>query len=181
MQSEGDLGDDAERSLGSDEETREVVAGRRLARAATGANHPPVGKDHRETQHGFAHRAVADGRGARRARRRHAANRRIGAGIDPEVNAGVGQRLVELAVRDAGFDLAVEIVGADTQHTIHARQINRNATVDGVDVPLERGPDAERHDWRTMTFATRTIALTSSVFVGNTTTSGKPGACHDSP
>ena len=101
-------------------------------------------------EHVLAHRAVADRRGARRPRRRHAANRGVGAGIDPEGDAGVGQRLVELAVRDAGLDLAVEIVGADAQHAIHARQINRDAALDGVDVPFERGPDAERDDRRTM-------------------------------
>jgi len=63
---------------------------------------------------------------------------------------GIVMARARLAMRDAGFDLAVEIVGADAQHTIHARQINRNAAVDGVDVPLEGGPDAEGYDRRTM-------------------------------
>ena len=35
-----DLGDDAERALGADEQPREVVAGARLARAPAGADDP---------------------------------------------------------------------------------------------------------------------------------------------
>ena len=41
-----DLGNHAERSLGPDEETRQVVTGRRLSRAAAGADDAPVGKHH---------------------------------------------------------------------------------------------------------------------------------------
>ena len=38
-----DLGDDAERAFGADEQPRQVVAGGRLARAAAGADDAPVG------------------------------------------------------------------------------------------------------------------------------------------
>ena len=38
VQTQRDLGDDAERAFGSDEQARQVVAGRRLARAAAGVN-----------------------------------------------------------------------------------------------------------------------------------------------
>ena len=44
-------------------------------------------------EHVLPHRAVADGRRARGARRRHAADRRVGAGIDRKHQAGVPQRL----------------------------------------------------------------------------------------
>ena len=63
---------------------RQVVARGRLARAAAGADDAAVGRDHGQAQHVFAHRAVAHGVGARSARRRHAAERRVGARIDRE-------------------------------------------------------------------------------------------------
>ena len=44
VEPELDLGDDAERALGADEEPGQVVAGRRLARPAAGADDPAVGE-----------------------------------------------------------------------------------------------------------------------------------------
>jgi hypothetical protein len=55
---------------------------------------------------------------------------------------------VQLSVCDAGFDGRIEIVDADAQHAIHARQIDRHAALDGVDVSLERRAGTERHDRR---------------------------------
>ena len=104
-----DLGDDAERAFGADEQARQVVAGARLARAAAGVNDAAVGGDDGQAEHVLAHRAVADGVGARRARRRHAADRRVGAGIDREEQAGALELGVQLLARDARLHAAVEI------------------------------------------------------------------------
>ena len=47
-----------------------------------------------------------------------------------------------------GLDRGVEILGAHAQHAVHARQVDRHAAVDRVDVAFERAAGAERHDWR---------------------------------
>ncbi len=52
---------------------------------------------------------------------------------------------------DAGFDGNVEIVHAESQHAVHARQVDGHTPLHRVDVPFERRPGAERHDRRTMT------------------------------
>ena len=84
IQAQLDLGDDAERPLRADEQPREIVARARLAGAASGLDDPAVRRDDGEPQHVLAHRAVAHRVRARGTRRRHAANRRVRAGIDRE-------------------------------------------------------------------------------------------------
>ena len=74
--------------------------------------------------------------------------RGVGAGIDREHQAGVLQVRVELEPRQPGLDGNVEIFGAETQHPRHARQVDRDAAVDRVDVAFERAAHAERHDRR---------------------------------
>jgi hypothetical protein len=147
-QSQGDLGDHAERALGADEQPGQIVAGRRLARATAGANHASVGEDHRQPQNVVAHRPVADGRRARRTRCRHPANRRVGAGVDGEHQAGVLQVIVQLAMGQAGFDGDIEVFGRQADHPRHARKVDRDAAVNGVDVPLERAAHAIGDDGR---------------------------------
>ncbi len=146
MQAKRDLGDDAEGSLRADEEPREVVAGRRLARARARLDRAAVGEHDGQAEHVLAHRAVADRGRARRARRRHAAQRRVGAGIDWKPQAGVAQRFAQLQACDARLDRRVEIVDADADDLLHLPQIDRDAAVNGVDVAFERRPRAERHD-----------------------------------
>ena len=93
-----------------------------------------------------------------------------------------GKRLVQLAMRDASFDLTVEIFDADAQNAVHARQIDRNATVDGIDVPLERGTDAEGNDRRTMRASRSARSQTPPRWSAETRRRpAEPGACHDSP
>ena len=90
-----------ERALRAHEQPGEIVAGRRLARPAAGADHPAVGQHHGQAQHVLLHRAVADGVGARRAGRGHAAEGGVGARVDREEQAGVAQMRVELLAGDA--------------------------------------------------------------------------------
>ena len=150
MQPQRHLGDHAERAFRSDEQPRQVVAGRRLARARAGRDHRAVGQHHRQPQHVLAHRAVADRGRAGRARRGHAADGRVGAGIDGEGEAGVVQRLVQLQPCHPGFDGHVEILDADARHLVHLAEIDRHAAADRVDVPFQRRPGAERHDRQPM-------------------------------
>ena len=108
-----DLGDHAERALAADVEVRQVQPGRRLARPPAGVDHLPVGRDHGQAEHVLAHRAVADGVGARRARGGHAAERGVGAGVDGEEQPGVAHRGVQRLARDAGLHAAVHGFGRD--------------------------------------------------------------------
>jgi hypothetical protein len=87
------------------------------------------------------------------ARGRHAANRGIRARIHHEHQAGVLQVRVQLAVREAGLDRDVHVVGTEAQHLRHARQIDRHAAADGVHVPFERTADAEGDDRRAVPHA----------------------------
>ena len=84
VQAQRQLGDDAERALGADEEVREAVPGRRLYGPRAGADDPPVGEHDLELEHVRAHAAVAHGRRPARVRRRHPSERRVGARIDGE-------------------------------------------------------------------------------------------------
>ena len=124
-----DLGDDAERAFRADEEPRQVVAGARFARAAAGVHDLPVGGDDGEPEHVLAHGAVAHGVGARRARRRHAAERRVGARVDRKEQACALELGVELLARHARLHAAVEVGGVDLEHAVHARQVEAHAAV----------------------------------------------------
>ena len=146
MQPERDLRDHAERAFRSDEQPREVVAGRRFARPRAGTNDLAAGQDHRQPEHVVAHGAVAHGGRAGGARGGHAANRRVGARIDREHQARVSERLAELQSRDAGFNRRVQVLGADAQDAIELAQVDRDAAFHGVHVAFERRPGAERDD-----------------------------------
>ena len=98
-----DLGDDAQRALGTDEQAGQVVAGGRFARPAGGPDDAPVGQHHGQRQHVLAHGAVAHRVGARGPGRRHAAQRGVGAGVDGKEKTHVAQVLVELLARHAGL------------------------------------------------------------------------------
>ena len=134
-----------ERPFGAHEQAGEIVAGRRFARTAAGADDLPVGQDDGQAQHVLLHRAVADGVGARRARGRHAAQGGVGAGIDREEQPGVAQMRVELLAGDPGLDRGVEILGMHRHDLAHLRQVERDATGDRGDMAFERGAGAERH------------------------------------
>ena len=96
VQAKRDLRDDAQRAFGADKEAGEVVAGARFARAGAGVDDASVGQHHGEAEDVFAHRAVTNRRGAGGARRGHAADGGVGAGIDEEGQAGVVEGLDQL-------------------------------------------------------------------------------------
>ncbi len=146
MQPQRQLGDHAERAFRPDEQLRQVVARGRLACPPTGFDHPAISEDDGEPQDRFSHRAVADRGGARCTRRRHAAERGVGARIEVEDQSRRAEVLLELLASDAGLDGRVEIVGADAQDVVHPRHVDRDAAVDRVDVPFERRSGTERHD-----------------------------------
>ena len=136
----------AERALLTDEQAREVVARGRLARAPAGAHDAPVRRDDGEAEHVLAHRAVADRVGTGGARRGHAADRRVGAGIDREEQSGALQIGVQLLARHARLDAAVEVVGVHLDDPVHRREVEAHAPVECGDVALERRADAEGDD-----------------------------------
>ena len=149
-QLERELGDDAEGSFRTDHQPREIVAGGRLFRAARGGHQLAIGHHHFHRQHIVLHGAVAHRVSARAARRRHAAERSVGAGVDGKEQALVAQLLVERLAGDAGLDHAIEILGVHRQHLVHVAEIDRYAAERRVDVALERGADAERYDRHTV-------------------------------
>ena len=76
--------------------------------------------------------------------------RGVGAGVDREEQAGVAQIVVELLARDAGLDRAVEVLGVDREHPVHARHVERDAAARRVDMAFERGAGAEGDDRHAM-------------------------------
>ena len=84
VEAQRDLGDDAQRAFGADEQLHQVVARARLARAAAEPHDAAVGDHDLQRQHVLAHGAVAHGVGAGGAGAGHAADRGVGAGIDRE-------------------------------------------------------------------------------------------------
>ena len=146
VQLEGQLGDDAERSLRADEEASEVVAARGLPRAIAGLEQRAVGHDRGEAQHVIAHGAVAHGVGAGGPCRSHAAKARVGARIDGEEETFVAQMFVERFARDAGFDHAVEILRVHGEDAVHMREVERNSAEGRVDLAFKRGAGAEGND-----------------------------------
>jgi len=160
------LGDDAERAFLADEQAREVVTRRRLARTPAGAHDAPVRRDDGEAEHVLAHRAVAHGIGARCARRRHPADRRIGAGIDREEQSGTLEIGIQLLARHARLDAAVEVVGVHLDDPVHRRKVEAHAAIQRRDVALERRADAEGDHRTRAAWHSRTIAAPSAVDFG---------------
>ena len=146
VETQGDLGNHAQRALGADEQAGEVVAGRGLARPLRRPDDPAVGGDHGEAEHVLAHGAVAHRVGPARPGRCHAADRGVGARIDREKQAGIAQIFVELLARHAGLDAAVQVLGVDLQHRVHARQVDAQAAVERRDMAFERCAGAEGDD-----------------------------------
>ena len=146
VQLQGHLGDDAERALGSDEEPRQIIPGRRFSRSPGGADQAAIGQHGRDPDHILAHRAVANRVGAGGARRRHAAEAGIGPGIDREEQALVAQMAVQLHAGDAGLDRAIQVLRIDRQDRVHPAEVERNAAVRRVHLALQRGAGAERDD-----------------------------------
>jgi hypothetical protein len=96
-----------------------------------------IGKHYRHAQHVVAHGAVADGSRSGRARRGHAANRGVGAGIDREHQAGIFQVRIELEASESSLDRNIKVFRIETQHPGHARQVDRDAALDRVDMAFE--------------------------------------------
>ena len=148
------LGDHRERALRAEQQPREVVAGRGLAGARAGLDHGPVGEHRLQAEHVLAHRPVARRAGARGGGGGHAAERRVGAGVDREEEAVLPEPLLEREPVHAGLDAAVEVLGVDLEHPVHPGEVERHAAVDGQHVALERAAGAER-DHRHAVLASR--------------------------
>ncbi len=137
-------GDDAERALGADKQAREVVAGRRLPRPAAGGDDAAVGQHRGQPEHEVAHGAVTHGVGARGPGRRHAAEARVGPGVDGKEQAGAPQIVVEGFAGHAGLHDAVEIGLVHGEDVVHAGKIERQAATRRVEMSFERRSSTER-------------------------------------
>ena len=146
VQAQLDLGDDAQRAFGADEQPRQVVAGGGFAHPPAGADHPAVGQRHGQAHDVLPHRAVAHRVGAGGAGRAHAADGAgRGAWIDREEQAQITQMLFSCFPRDAGLDAAIHVGLADLEDAGHPRQVQRDAAAHRRDMALERGAGAQGH------------------------------------
>ena len=84
---ERELGDDAKRAFRADDQPGQIVARRRLLGAARGGHQFAVRQHDLERQHVVFHGAVAHRIGAGATRRRHTAERSVGAGIERKEQA----------------------------------------------------------------------------------------------
>ena len=183
VQAQRDLGDDAQRAFRADEQARQVVARRRLARAAAGLDHAAVGEHHRQAEHGFAHRPVANGRRAGGARGGHAADRGVGAGIDPEVRRPV----FASALFNWRWVTPASTVASRSSALTRSTRFMRERSIDtppltALTWPSSEEPDAERHDRRAVPRGD--AATIGAHFVGGERKDNdvrQPGGCHDSP
>ena len=129
----------------ADEEAREVVARRRLARPAAGARR----SGRRRSPRSGPARSRASCRSAprscpTRASRPCRRSSRWRPGRSGRTSPVPLSSAFELLARDARLHAAVEIVGVDLEHPVHLRQVDADAAVERRDVALERGTDAER-------------------------------------
>ena len=91
-----------------------------------------------------AHGAVAHRVGTRSARRRHAAQRCIGTGINPKEQSLVAQLLVQQLSRDAGLDDAVEVFRVHGEQPVHVARVDTDAAGRRVHLPFQRRAGAHR-------------------------------------
>ena len=87
LETDGDASDDAQRSLGADEQVFQVVAGAGLQHAGEVGKDSSVGQHRLKAEHAVAHRAVAEGHDAAGIGGNHAANG--GAAARGKVDAGI--------------------------------------------------------------------------------------------
>ena len=148
MEPHGQLGNDSERALRSNEQAGQIIAGCRLAGPPRGPNDPAIGEHHGHCQDILAHRSVSDRIGSRGTRRSHPAERGIGTGVDWKKETGIAQMFVQLFACDTRFDGGVEVFRVDAQDTVHLRHVDAYAAGQCGYVPLEGCPGAERNDRR---------------------------------
>lgn len=123
-----------------------------FARRAVGDDRP-VGHDDPQAEDILAHRAVADGIGARRAGGRHAAEGGVRARVDGEEEPGVLDRRIELLAGHAGLDGRGQIVLVHRQDPVHPGQVDGDTALDRHDVPFDRRPSAVGDDGDAMACA----------------------------
>ena len=140
-EAERQLRDHGERSLGADEDAREVVTRPR----SCGAREPVA--DHRAVrEHGLereqvgAHLPVAHRRRSRRVRRRHAAERGVGAGVDREEEAVLARGSLEREPRDAGRDRRRQIARRDLERAGQPREVEADSAGTGITWPSRLVP-----------------------------------------
>ena len=149
LDAQRDLGDQAERALGADEQAGEVVAGGGLARSRAGADDLALRGDDGEAEDVLAHRAVADAGRSRRAGGDHAADRRVGAGVDGEEDALGPQLRVELPARHARLDGDVHVLDRQAQDLVRPGVMSMLTPPSSAATwPSRRRAGAERDDRR---------------------------------
>ena len=144
------LGDQPEHAFAANVEPGEVQARGGFARPPARVDDLPTRRHHGQAQHILPHRAVADGRGAGSAGGGHAAQGRVGAGIDGKKQAARSQFGVECAAGDPRLHPAIHRLRGNSQHGVHAREVHAHAALQRRDLALERGSGAPGHDRKTV-------------------------------
>ena len=138
-QAYGHTGDQAQRSLRTDEQMRQVISGRGFARPCASLDYLTVRQHHLERHDILAHRAVAHGIGSRGTGRRHPADRGVGARINGEHQPGGAQFGIQLFARHAGLDRRQKIALVDLEDPVHAAEINADTAIHRNDMAFQRG------------------------------------------
>jgi hypothetical protein len=146
LQAQGQLGDEPQGALRADEQVGQVVARRGLAGTRAGADHLAARGDHGERQDVLAHRAVADGGGARRPGGGHPAQGRVCARVDGEEDALGAQALVELAAGDAGLHGDVHVLDRQPDDRVELAHVDAHPAAQGGDMTFKRGARPEGDD-----------------------------------
>ena len=151
-QPQGDLGDDAERSLRTDHQAAEVKSRNAFRGPATEPDRVAVAggtaHDRPHTEDVVAGDAVLEAAEAAGVGRDVAADRRPrrARGVRRVPEALLAHERLEIVVDDAGLDDADEVVGVDLDDLVHPREVEDEAAVDGVRAAGQAGTRAPRDD-----------------------------------
>ena len=145
---QGQLGDDAERSLGADHQRGQVVAGRSLRGAAAEAHDLSVREHHGHAQHVVARHAVLHAADAARIRGGIAADRRdpVARRVGRIPESVSGDRLPEVVVDHPGLGDDVPLCGVDLEHARHALERDDDRVRERVRAAREAGSRPARDD-----------------------------------
>ncbi len=140
-QPERDLGDDAERALGADDQPGEVVAGDALGRLSAQPYQLAGAGDQFQAEHVIARHAVLDAADPAGVRGDVAADRRPRrAGRIRRVPEAVrGDRRPQVVVDDAGLDDGEPLGRVDAQDLVHPVEREHDTAVDGIRAARQPG------------------------------------------
>ena len=147
-EAQGRLGDDPERPLRADDEMRQRVAGDVLHVLPAGPDDAAIGQDDLQPEHRVARDAVLHAAQPAGVRADVAADRAelVAGRVGRVEEALLGDGGLQLGIDDAGLDDGHEIRAVDLDDPVHARQRDRQRSLDAGRAARQPAPRAARHD-----------------------------------